>query len=156
VASVIEPLATQKGLAFSLRIDPSVPRFVTDPDKARQILINLAGNAVKFTEHGAVDVAVEACPGGDIRFTVADTGVGIDESDLPRLFQPFTQLDTGLTRRYGGTGLGLYISRRLAELLGGYIEVESHVGQGSRFSLMLPPATPERAESPEASEASAQ
>jgi signal transduction histidine kinase len=144
VASVIQPLATQKGLAFSLRIDPAVPRFVTDPDKARQILVNLAGNAVKFTEEGAVDVAVEACASGEIRFTVADSGVGIDAADLPRLFQPFTQLDTGLTRRYGGTGLGLYISRRMAELLGGYSEVESHVGRGSRFSLLLPPVTPER------------
>jgi signal transduction histidine kinase len=78
-----------------------------------------------------------------VRVAVSDTGVGIAEQDRGRLFQPFTQLDTGLTRRYGGTGLGLYISRRLAELLGGRIEVASELGRGSTFTLVLPARTPE-------------
>jgi signal transduction histidine kinase len=91
-------------------------------------------------------VRVEVTPerGGGIRFAVHDTGVGIAAPDLNRLFQPFTQLDTGLTRRYGGTGLGLYISRGLAELLGGRVEVDSAPGRGSTFALVLPDRTPER------------
>jgi signal transduction histidine kinase len=110
----------------------------------RQILVNLAGNAVKFTDRGAVRLDVAADVAGGVRVAVSDTGVGIAEQDRGRLFQPFTQLDTGLTRRYGGTGLGLYISRRLAELLGGRIELVSEPGRGSTFTLVLPARTPER------------
>src|SRR5205085_6736089 len=109
-----------------------------DPDKVRQILVNLAGNAVKFTERGAVRVTVRRDGDDALRFDVADTGPGIAAEDLGRLFQAFTQLHTGLTRRYGGTGLGLYICRRLAELLGGRVEVRSTVGEGSVFSLVIP------------------
>jgi len=144
VVSVIEPLAAGKGLSFTCHAAPWLPGIVTDPDKARQILVNLAGNAVKFTERGTVRVDAVPDRGGGIRFAVHDTGVGIAAPDLSRLFQPFTQLDTGLTRRYGGTGLGLYISRGLAELLGGHIEVDSEPGRGSTFALVLPPKTPER------------
>lgn len=137
VVAVIEPLAEQKGLAFSAVVPPLPPALTTDPDKVRQILVNLGGNAVKFTERGAVSLTVAACE-GQVRMAVADTGVGIAPADLGRLFKPFSQLDTGLTRRYGGTGLGLHISRRLAQLLGGTIEVESTPGEGSRFTLVLP------------------
>jgi signal transduction histidine kinase len=143
VTSVIEPLAQGKGLGFSCQAASDLPPIVTDPDKTRQILVNLAGNAVKFTDRGEVRVDVTPERGG-IRFAVRDTGVGIAPADLNRLFQPFTQLDTGLTRRYGGTGLGLYISRGLAELLGGRIEVDSAPGQGSTFALVLPARAPER------------
>ncbi|WP_148306073.1 PAS domain-containing sensor histidine kinase [Gemmatirosa kalamazoonensis] len=144
VASVIEPLAVAKGLTFSYRAAAALPPIVTDPDKVRQILVNLAGNAVKFTERGEVHLHVAPDRGGGIRFSVRDTGVGIAAPDLKRLFQPFMQLDTGLTRRYGGTGLGLYISRGLAELLGGRIDVASEPGRGSTFTLVLPETTPER------------
>jgi signal transduction histidine kinase len=136
-AAVIEPLARQKHLAFHLSVPDAAIRMMSDVDKIRQILVNLAGNAVKFTEKGDVCLTLER-RGTDVWFTVSDTGIGITQTDIERLFQPFAQVDTGLTRRHGGTGLGLYISRRLAELLGGRVEVESEPGKGSRFSLVLP------------------
>jgi signal transduction histidine kinase len=109
----------------------------SDIDKIRQILVNLAGNAVKFTDSGEVRLELHLRE-GDACFSVCDTGIGIAAVDRERLFKPFAQLDTGLTRRHGGTGLGLYISRCLAELLGGRIDVESEVGKGSTFTLVLP------------------
>ena len=137
VAAVVEPIATQKGIALSSVVPAHATRVIGDVDKMRQILVNLAGNAVKFTEHGSVELSVGG-PGDELRFVVRDTGVGIAAVDMPRLFRPFTQLDTGLTRRHGGTGLGLYISQRLATILGGRIDVESRLGQGSTFTLVVP------------------
>jgi signal transduction histidine kinase len=140
-AAVIEPLARQKHLAFKSMV-PDVPlRMTSDVDKIRQILVNLAGNAVKFTDAGEVGLELRRRD-GDVCFIVRDTGIGIARRDLDRLFRPFAQLDTGLTRRHGGTGLGLYISHRLAELLGGRIEVESEPGKGSAFTLVLPDDEP--------------
>jgi signal transduction histidine kinase len=137
VGAVIEPLAAAKQLPFEVRVAPELPRLVSDGEKLRQILVNLCGNAVKFTERGAVRLSV-AVDGDVLRWTVADTGIGIAKRDIARLFQPFTQLDAGLTRRHGGTGLGLYIAQRLARLLGGRIEVTSTVLVGSVFTLVLP------------------
>jgi two-component system CheB/CheR fusion protein len=111
--------------------------MTSDIDKVRQILVSLAGNAVKFTETGEVRLELRRC-GGDVCFTVRDTGIGIARRDLERLFRPFAQLDTSLTRRHGGTGLGLYVARGLAELLGGHIDVTSEAGRGSSFTLVLP------------------
>ena len=137
VATIIAPLAQQKGLEFHAMAVDELPAIHTDPEKLRQVLVNLAGNAVKFTDRGSVFVT--AVPAGrELRFQVRDTGMGITQEDQVRLFHPFTQLDAGLTRRHGGTGLGLYISRRLAELLGGRIELESVPGNGSTFTLVLP------------------
>jgi signal transduction histidine kinase len=136
-AAVIEPLARQKKLDFSVSLPAEPIRVTSDVDKVRQIVVNLASNAVKFTDAGEVRLTLDRRD-DFAYFSVHDTGMGIAEEDLARLFQPFAQLDTGLTRRHGGTGLGLYISRGLAELLGGTIEVESVVGKGSTFSLVLP------------------
>jgi signal transduction histidine kinase len=137
VLAVVEPLARQKHLPLHHEMPPEPLRITSDIDKVRQILVNLAGNAIKFTDKGSVRLT--ACrDGSDVRFTVRDTGIGISKTDLELLFHPFAQLDTSLTRRHGGTGLGLYISRRLAELLGGHIAVESEVGKGSSFTLVLP------------------
>jgi signal transduction histidine kinase len=137
VAAVIEPLARQKHLSL-VAVVPDVPiRMTSDIDKVRQILVNLAGNAVKFTDAGEVCLELRR-EDGRVCFAVNDTGIGIARRDLDRLFKPFAQLDTGLTRRHGGTGLGLYISRGLAELLGGTIEVESEPRKGSTFTLVLP------------------
>lgn len=136
-AAVIEPLARQKHLAFHVTVPNAAIRMTSDVDKIRQILVNIAGNAVKFTDTGDVWLQL-ARENGDVRFTIRDTGIGIAKRDLERLFRPFAQLDTGLTRRHGGTGLGLYISRRIAEMLGGNIEVESELGKGSAFTLVLP------------------
>ena len=112
--------------------------MTSDIDKARQILVNLLGNAVKFTDAGAVTLRLAQGGARPVRIDIEDTGIGIPADELPRLFRPFAQVDTGLTRRHGGTGLGLYISRRLATLLGGHIEVASEPGVGSTFSVVLP------------------
>ncbi len=136
VIAVIEPLARQKQLALRCELPDHPIRVTSDIDKVRQILVNLAANAVKFTDTGSVKIAASA-DGDEVRLAVSDTGIGMPPGDLERLFHPFTQLDTSLTRRHGGTGLGLYISRRLAEILGGRIDVKSEVGTGSEFCLVL-------------------
>jgi signal transduction histidine kinase len=135
--AVIEPLAVQKGLKLAVHLPRTSVRMSSDIDKARQILVNLLGNAVKFTDVGTVTLRLSRSARA-VRVEVSDTGIGIPEDELPRLFRPFAQVDTGLTRRHGGTGLGLYISRRLAALLGGHIEVDSAPNAGSTFSVVLP------------------
>ncbi|MEO6529118.1 MAG: HAMP domain-containing sensor histidine kinase [Gemmatimonadaceae bacterium] len=135
--AVVGPMAEQKGIALEKRLGKSSVRMTSDIDKARQILVNLLGNAVKFTDLGTVTIRLSK-GATFVRLDVQDTGIGIAAEELPRLFRPFAQVDTGLTRRHGGTGLGLYISRRLATLLGGHIEVASEPGKGSTFSVVLP------------------
>ena len=132
-----------KGIELVFRVGPGVPqRLVGDPLRLGQVLINLAGNAVKFTERGEIVVAVDALPAEAGRvvlaFSVSDTGIGMSAEQVGRLFQSFTQADSSTTRRYGGTGLGLSISRKLVELMGGSISVESTPGVGSRFSFTVP------------------
>jgi signal transduction histidine kinase len=139
----LEPMAREKGIEFSLALEAGLPVLHTDEAKVRQILLNLCQNAIKFTEQGSVDVRISrgspAADGGPtVRFAVKDTGVGMAATDLQRLFRPFSQLEDAHTRRRGGTGLGLYIARRLATLLGGRIEVVSRPGDGSIFTLVLP------------------
>jgi signal transduction histidine kinase len=136
-AAVIEPLAIQKGLKLEVVLPRASVRMSSDIDKARQVLVNLLGNAVKFTDAGTVTLQLSRS-GHSVRVDISDTGIGIPADELPRLFRPFAQVDTGLTRRHGGTGLGLYISRRLATMLGGHIEVSSTVAKGSTFSVVLP------------------
>ena len=136
-AAVMEPLARQKELTFRVTLPTAPIRMMSDVDKIRQILVNLAGNAVKFTDRGEVQLVLHRGD-GEVRIDVIDSGIGIARSDLARLFRPFAQLDTTLTRRHGGTGLGLYVARGLAELLGGRIDVRSEVGKGSCFTLILP------------------
>lgn len=115
---------------------------MSDPRRVQQIVINLLNNAIKFTEFGGVRLTAEPLVGADsrpcVRIRVRDTGVGIRTRDLGLLFQPFRQVDTGLARRHEGTGLGLAICKRLADLLGAAIEVESEWGKGSVFTLILP------------------
>jgi CheY-like chemotaxis protein len=115
-------------------------RIVGDAARIRQILLNLLGTSFKFTERGSVTLRVSQPPGlaGWVRFSVEDTGIGMDGETLKNLFQPFSQADTTNTRRYGGTGLGLAISQKLAQLMGGRIEAESQSGKGSSFRLLLP------------------
>lgn len=147
VVSVVEEVATllagspqAKGLELIISIDPAIPSVVNgDPGRLRQILFNLVGNAVKFTEQGQVSISCSAERlSGDVvtlSFQVSDTGPGIAEEDKGRVFDSFTQADASNTRRHGGTGLGLAISRRLAQLMGGDIEVQSRLGEGSTFSF---------------------
>ena len=135
--AVLEPLALDKGLALRVSEPEQPVQLRTDGEMVRRILVNLGANAIKFTDHGRVEIEA-AADGAELKFIVRDTGIGIAPEDLPRLFRPFTQLDSGVTRRYGGTGLGLYISQRLATLLGGRLTVESAVGEGSAFTLRIP------------------
>jgi len=138
VVSQLERAARDKGLALDARIDPTVGEVVGDRRRCEQVLFNLVGNAVKFTEAGSVQVEVHPAGGEAIQAVVRDTGIGIRADDLNRLFQPFFQVENGIARRFEGTGLGLSISRRLAELMGGRIWVESEVGVGSRFGFTIP------------------
>jgi signal transduction histidine kinase/ActR/RegA family two-component response regulator/HPt (histidine-containing phosphotransfer) domain-containing protein len=140
--------ATEKRLTLSVNIDASARRRAHgDPGRLRQVLLNLAGNAVKFTERGHVTVNVRALDGTQIMFEVIDTGIGMTELARARLFEKFTQADGSVTRRYGGSGLGLAISRELIELMGGTIGVESEPGCGSRFHFIIP-LPPAGADSP--------
>jgi PAS domain S-box-containing protein len=144
---LLAPLADAKHLALCYLPDPALPdEFVGDPARLRQILVNLLSNAVRFTERGEIAVTLTGLrrasaagpPIWDLTIAVRDTGIGIVPEHLERIFLPFTQANATTTRRYGGTGLGLTISRRLAGLMGGQIGVESEPGYGSTFSVELP------------------
>lgn len=148
------PRAGTAGLTLRQEIAPGLPAAVRgDPTRVRQVLFNLLSNAIKFTPDGEITLAVRALggPGADgfqrLEFSVRDTGIGIDEATQARLFQPFTQGDSSMSRRYGGTGLGLVISRKLAEAMGGELTVESTAGRGSvfRFSARFATVEDERA-----------
>lgn len=135
--------AGEKGLSLIVELSPGLPANVRgDPARLRQILTNLLGNAVKFTEHGQVTLHTRTVAQDNnkvvLRFEVSDTGPGMDTATQSRLFQPFSQGDVSTTRQYGGTGLGLSISRRLAELMGGQVGVSSTPGQGSTFWVQVP------------------
>lgn len=135
--ATVAPMARLKGLKLAIAYPADLPAMESDPRRVRQILINLLGNAVKFTDVGEVrfDLAVA---GETLRFSVSDTGPGIAYEDIGRLFQDFTQLDASSTRKFGGSGLGLALSRRLARLIGGDVTLASKVGVGSTFVLELP------------------
>ncbi|HVF90112.1 MAG TPA: response regulator [Blastocatellia bacterium] len=136
--SVIEPLKAGRLLRFSFEVDDALPLMRTDRMKLQQILINLLSNAVKFTEEGEIKVSAHPTPEGRVRISVRDTGIGIDESDIPKVFEEFRQVGTHNRTARTGTGLGLAITRRLAELLGGEVSVESVKGEGSVFTVELP------------------
>ncbi len=148
VAASLGVLAADKGLGLSTEVTEDVPDLLLgDADRLRQVLLNLAGNAIKFTKRGGVVIGVqcvETClppeaaaqhPSQELLFTVSDTGIGIAPQDLERIFEPFTQADGSYTRRFGGTGLGLAITKRLVALMGGDIAVESVPGEGSVFTF---------------------
>jgi signal transduction histidine kinase/CheY-like chemotaxis protein/HPt (histidine-containing phosphotransfer) domain-containing protein len=141
VVSMMRPRALEKGLSFNLKFTGPVARqVVTDPLRVKQILVNLLNNAVKFCDKGGVELRVgcqTGSPAGVVKFEVADTGIGISREQIDKLFQPFAQVDTSMTRKYGGSGLGLVISQRLAKMLGGGITVQSRPGLGSTFTVTL-------------------
>ncbi len=139
VLSTLELSARRKGLVLALDLAPGLPEvFKGDPLRLRQVLLNLAGNAVKFTAEGGVSLTAERLPDGRLELSVLDTGIGIAPDRIERIFDPFAQADATMARRFGGTGLGTTIARQLVQLMGGEIGVESELGQGSRFWVRLP------------------
>jgi len=142
IVSLMRPRAAEKRLAFGITFHGPIPRLIqTDPLRLRQILVNLLGNSVKFTQSGRIELRVtdEGAGGPNImlRVDVVDTGMGMTTEQMGRLFMPFTQGDTSITRKFGGTGLGLTISKQLAKLLGGDVTGISEIGVGSTFTLKL-------------------
>ncbi len=150
VVELLHARARDKGLQLELRLPANLPGAILgDAARLRQALGNLVGNAIKFTERGRIDFNVTCVRHSDtkaeLHFTVADTGIGIESAALERLFKPFSQADSTLGRRYGGAGLGLAISARLAEAMGGALQVQSTVDHGTTFRLILPCLLPEGA-----------
>lgn len=139
VISIMRVPALEKGLSLDYNwVGPVPERVHTDAEKLRQVLINMIGNAIKFTEQGGIRILVRLNrPAALLEMEIIDTGIGIPRDQLSRIFKPFTQADYSMTRKYSGTGLGLTISRRIAELLGGALTVESDVGAGSIFKLTI-------------------
>jgi PAS domain S-box-containing protein len=139
VCAVAKPLALKKAIKITIRVEPEVDDVVLDQQKFKQVLYNLVSNAVKFTDDGG-QVAVVAAVHDEAHFklVVSDTGIGIKAEDFPRLFTEFEQLESGAARHYEGTGLGLALTRKIVQLQGGTIGVESDVGNGSSFSVILP------------------
>jgi len=159
IGRVFEPLATDKGLAFSVELEPGLPQTIaTDRQRIDQVLNNLLANAIKFTAQGGVALHIRRPaagahfqrdglrPDNTVAFVVTDSGVGIAAENLDRIFTPFEQIDSAIDRRYGGTGLGLGIARELCHLLGGELQVESVMGKGSTFTCLLPDQGPSASE----------
>jgi two-component system, sensor histidine kinase and response regulator len=134
----VGPQVAAKGLDLQIRLAPPLPWVLGDEERVRQILLNLVGNAVKFTDAGGVTISAAETTGGEVEVLIRDTGVGILAADIPHIFEEFRQVDSRLSRRHGGAGLGLAISTRLAEQMAGRIEVSSEPGIGSTFRLYLP------------------
>jgi signal transduction histidine kinase/ActR/RegA family two-component response regulator len=138
VRTTFKPMAASKGLDFRFEVAAGVAgTYRGDALRVRQVFHNLIANAIKFTSAGSVEVHVGPAPGG-VRFSVADTGIGMSPDEIGRLFEKFVQADSSTTRRYGGTGLGLSICRELCSAMGGEISAESQIGHGSRFTVQLP------------------
>jgi PAS domain S-box-containing protein len=147
VAGLVTPMAQAKGLKLEVQKLSKPHGIISDQRRVEQVLLNLLSNAIKFTDHGEVKLTLDVTPKSIsaaaaqpqmLCFHVADTGIGIKPEYLTTLFQPFRQIDTGISRQHDGSGLGLAICRRLAELLGGAVEVESEWGRGSTFTFKLP------------------
>jgi len=142
VVGLFESEAARKSIVLTIDIAPGAPTFArADPQRFRQVLANLVSNALKFTHSGRIVVRLESAEGEGARVSVVDTGIGIDQATVPKLFVPFVQADSSIAREYGGTGLGLAICRKLVELWGGEIGCESVRGQGTTFWFTIPDAT---------------
>jgi signal transduction histidine kinase len=145
VASATEALAAEKQLALEVDVPADLPPGRGDERRLTQVLMNLVSNAIKFTDAGSVSIRASAADGSFL-VTVSDTGVGIAPEDQERIFGEFQQVDSSSTRKKGGTGLGLAIAKRIVELHGGRIRVDSTPGQGSTFAFTLPLRVGEREE----------
>ena len=137
IDSETQGLRENTTVRFAWEVPAQLPYLSTDPFKLKMVLKNLIANAVKFTHEGSVTIVAQSGD-GHIEFSIADTGIGISPEAQAMIFEPFRQVDSSITRRYGGVGLGLYIVRRLLDMLGGTVAVESEVGRGSTFHVRLP------------------
>jgi signal transduction histidine kinase len=135
------PLHRKSAVKLEWHVDSGLPMLQTDPVKLKMVLKNLIGNALKFTDEGVVSTTARAQDDG-VTFAVRDTGVGIPVEARTLVFEPFRQVDSSMTRRHGGVGLGLYIVRQLLELLGGSVSLDSELGKGSAFSVWIPQREP--------------
>ncbi|MEM7800130.1 MAG: ATP-binding protein, partial [Chloroflexota bacterium] len=142
----IQPMMLKHNNVFEVDSDPELVEIVSDPQKIKQILLNLLSNAAKFTKDGTVTLSVSPTIGEMVNFSVVDSGVGIPKQALERIFESFRQIDNSHSRSFDGTGLGLTISKRLAHILNGTIRVESEPNVGTTFTLSLPAVHPEFAE----------
>jgi signal transduction histidine kinase len=147
VSTVVKPLIAEKNNSFKFNCDPSIQDISTDAVKLRQILFNLLSNAAKFTNNGTIECYILKQK-EDLIIAIKDSGIGMSKDQLSHLFQPFVQADVSTTRRYGGTGLGLTISKQYCEMMGGNIIVNSEIGQGSTFTVRIPVSTSIHNESP--------
>lgn len=140
VEGVVRPLASRKAIDLAFKVSPEVPLIIADPEKIRRMVENLAGNAIKFTEtNGTVEIRADYhSQDNEVIINVKDTGIGIEKEELKYIFEKFTQSDTSISRKYGGTGLGLALSKEIIELHNGWIKVESVVNQGTTFTVGLP------------------
>jgi signal transduction histidine kinase len=139
VLRIVAPQATAGGIALDMKIDPALPPVLGDARRIKQVLLNLVSNAVKFTPAGGrVEVSAALGADGSLALAITDTGIGMSESDIPRALERFGQIDSRLERRYAGTGIGLPLAKKLAELHGGSLTLESAVGVGTRATVMLP------------------
>jgi signal transduction histidine kinase len=137
----MEKIAADKGLAFNVELDQALPRFINgDIARLQQILVNLANNSIKFTEKGSVGINLSLVDAKHWKMEVKDTGIGIPQEEIGHIFEAFRQVDSTVTRKYGGFGLGLSIVKQLAELMGGTVSVKSKIGEesGSTFIVILP------------------
>ena len=140
--AAVEPLVSRRGNRLLVEVDPELGEANTDKLKIRQVLLNLLGNAAKFTEGGTITLRARIVGGDTLECSVGDTGIGITPAQQARLFEPFTQAEASIARRFGGTGLGLTISRHFVSMLGGTLSVESALGQGSTFTFRVPTRAP--------------
>jgi signal transduction histidine kinase len=145
VTAVIKDLAHKKHIALGLEIEEGLNAVTLDQHKFKQVLYNLLSNAVKFTDEGQVAIQISRLTQHELEIRVRDTGIGIKVEDIKRLFTEFEQLDTGASRRFEGTGLGLALTKKIVEFQGGRIAVESELGHGSTFTVVLPLAVKEAA-----------
>jgi signal transduction histidine kinase len=141
VAGTLQPLVEKNANHLEVACAEGLGYMVSDQTRTRQVLFNLLSNACKFTERGLIRLEARDVRGENgnwVEFRVADTGIGMSQEQIDRLYRPFMQADASTTRKYGGTGLGLAISRRLCEMMGGYLSVDSQLGRGSVFTVRLP------------------
>ena len=137
IVESFSPKVQEKGLELLTEVSEGITLF-SDRRRVKQVLMNLEGNAVKFTPQGSVKVTATTVRSGNLEISVADTGIGMKQEDMSKLFKPFQQIDMSTTRSYEGTGLGLYLCKKLLALLGGEIRAQSVYGRGSEFTFLLP------------------